>query len=208
VEHPVTELVYGVDLVREQLRVAAGHPMRVHGGALLPRGHAIECRITAEDPFDGFLPATGVIGFLRVPGGPGVRWDGGIETGTEVTAHYDPLLAKLIVWGETREVAIARMTRALRELMIVGVPTSQPFHLRVMEEPAFRRGEYDITYVERLGDALLAFDAPPDLARMLAVAGALLTDGRRGVPPVPRERSAASGPSPWLQAGWRDGMRE
>src|SRR5438034_4871210 len=95
VEHPVTELVYGVDLVREQLHVAAGGPIRVHGGVLQPRGHAIECRITAEDPFNGFLPATGVLQFLRVPAGPGVRWDGGVEAGNEVTLYYDPLLAKL-----------------------------------------------------------------------------------------------------------------
>src|SRR5437867_1303211 len=116
VEHPVTELVYGVDIVREQLRVTMGQPLRVHAGALQPRGHAIECRITAEDPVNDFLPATGVVRYLRVPGGPGVRWDGGIEEGNEVTLHYDPLIAKLIVWGETRVVALERMRRALREL--------------------------------------------------------------------------------------------
>src|SRR5229473_3137371 len=119
VEHPVTELVYGVDLVREQLRIAAGEPMRVRGGGgtLEPRGHAIECRITAEDPWNDFLPAAGVVQYLRVPGGPGVRWDGGIESGNEVTLYYDPLLAKLIVWGDTRATALQRMQRALRELV-------------------------------------------------------------------------------------------
>src|SRR5256885_6902240 len=124
VEHPVTELVYGVDLVREQLRIAGGQPMRVHGasgpgGQLHPRGHAIECRITAEDPFNDFLPATGVLQYLRVPSGPGIRWDAGIEAGNDVTLFYDPLLAKLITWGETREIAVQRMRRALRELVIV-----------------------------------------------------------------------------------------
>src|SRR5205814_5899968 len=114
VEHPVTELVYGVDIVREQLRIAAGKPMRVHAGTLHPRGHALECRITAEDPFNDFLPATGVVRSLAIPGGPGVRWDGGIEAGNEVTLYYDPLIAKLIVWGETRSVALERMRRALR----------------------------------------------------------------------------------------------
>src|SRR5881397_3094859 len=114
VEHPVTELVYGVDLVREQLRVAAGQPLRVHGGVLQPRGHAIECRITAEDPFNDFLPATGMIRYLQAPSGPGVRWDGGVEAGNEVTLYYDPLLAKLIVWGDTRAAALQRMRRACR----------------------------------------------------------------------------------------------
>ncbi|HEU5051002.1 MAG TPA: biotin carboxylase N-terminal domain-containing protein, partial [Gemmatimonadales bacterium] len=120
VEHPVTELVYGVDLVREQLRIAAGEPMRVHQGWLHPRGWAIECRITSEDPANGFLPSTGRIAYLRVPGGPGVRWDAGVEVGDEVTLFYDSLLAKLIVWAPDRERAIVRMRRALDELSIVG----------------------------------------------------------------------------------------
>ncbi len=111
VEHPVTELVYGVDIVREQLRVAQGHPLRVHAGALQPRGHAIECRITAEDPFNDFLPVTGVIRHLQPPSGPGVRWDGGVEAGNEVTLFYDSLLAKLIVWGGPRAGAAARDRR-------------------------------------------------------------------------------------------------
>ena len=112
VEHPVTELVYGVDLVREQLRIAGGEPMRIRGGVSLePRGHAIECRITAEDPANGFLPASGKVQYLRVPAGPGIRWDGGVEAGNDVTLFYDPLLAKLLAWGETREIAIRRITQ-------------------------------------------------------------------------------------------------
>ena len=114
VEHPVTELVYGVDIVREQLRVAQGQPLRVHAGALQPRGHALECRITAEDPFNSFLPATGVIRYLVTPSGPGVRWDGGIEAGNEVTLFYDPLLGKLIVWGDTRATALQRARHGQR----------------------------------------------------------------------------------------------
>src|SRR5439155_1233864 len=127
-----------------------------------------ECRITAEDPFNDFLPATGVVRYLRPPAGPGVRWDGGVEAGNEVTLFYDPLIAKLIAWGETREVALQRMRRALRELVIVGLPTSQAFHLRVMDEPRFRRGEVDSTYLERVGSELLAQQAPAELARPLA----------------------------------------
>src|SRR5262249_51249294 len=99
VEHPVTELVYGVDLVREQLGIAGGNPMRVASGWLTPRGWAIECRITSEDPANGFLPSTGRITYLRAPSGPGVRWESGVEVGNEVTLYYDSMLAKLIVWA-------------------------------------------------------------------------------------------------------------
>ncbi len=111
VEHPVTELVYGVDLVREQLRIAAGGPMRVPVGWLEPRGWALECRLTSEDPANGFLPSTGTVEHLRVPAGPGVRWDAGVEQGDEVTLFYDSLLAKLIVWAPNRLQAIERMAR-------------------------------------------------------------------------------------------------
>ena len=200
VEHPVTELVYGVDIVREQLRVAQGHPLRVHAGALQPRGHAIECRITAEDPFNDFLPATGVIRHLQPPSGPGVRWDGGVEAGNEVTLFYDPLLAKLIVWGDTRATALQRMRRALRELVIVGLPTSQSFHLRVMDDAEFQRGDVDVTYLERVGQRLLAAELAPELAQPLAIAAALLAEEQRtkaALPPQPAARPP-DGPSPWL----------
>jgi acetyl-CoA carboxylase biotin carboxylase subunit len=209
VEHPVTELVYGVDIVREQLRVAMGQPLRVHAGTLQPRGHAMECRITSEDPFNGFLPATGVLRYLRVPGGPGVRWDGGIEAGNEVTLHYDPLIAKLIVSGETRQVALERMRRALRELVIVGIPSSQAFHLRVMDDPEFQRGDVDITYLERAGDRLLAGGVRPDLARPLAVVAALLAEERRSTAGVPGSGVALSPrPSQWLVAARREALGE
>ena len=209
VEHPVTELVYGVDIVREQLRIAAGKPMRVHAGTLHPRGHALECRITAEDPFNDFLPATGILRYLRAPSGPGVRWDGGVEQGNEVTLFYDPLLAKLVVWGETRDIAIQRMRRALRELVIVGLPTSQAFHLRVMEEPAFQRGEIDVTYLERVGATLLARTPRAELVRPLAVVAALLTEEQRAAaaPPPPSAR-APDRPTAWVVEGLREGLRE
>src|SRR5881409_1558461 len=209
VEHPVTELVYGVDIVREQLRIAAGKPMRVHAGTLNPRGHAIECRITSEDPFNDFLPATGVLRYLRVPSGPGVRWDGGVEQGNEVTLFYDPLIAKLIVWGDTREIAIQRMRRALRELVIVGLPTSQAFQLRVMEEPTFQRGELDITYLERVGPALLAPEPRAEVVRPLAVVAALLAEEQRAaaVPPPLSDRPTVR-PSGWVDAAVREGLRE
>jgi acetyl-CoA carboxylase biotin carboxylase subunit len=210
VEHPVTELVYGVDLVREQLRIAAGQPMRVHVGGtpLHPRGHAIECRITAEDPFNDFLPATGVLQYLRVPSGPGIRWDAGVEAGNEVTLFYDPLLAKLIAWGETRESAIQRMQRALTELMIVGLPTSQPFHLRVMDDPDFQRGDIDITYLERAGARVLAAAPQPGLERAMAVAAALVADKDRDRPPPGGLTARLPQASSWTQAARLDALRE
>jgi len=207
VEHPVTELVYGVDIVREQLRVAMGQPLRVHAGTLQPRGHAIECRITAEDPFNDFLPATGVVSYLRVPGGPGVRWDGGIEAGNEVTLHYDPLIAKLIVWGETRAVALERMRRALRELTIVGIPSSQAFHLRVMDDPEFQRGDIDVTYLERAGARLQVAQPPAELTRPLAVVAALLADQQRAAaPPAAPSVRPPDRPSTWLLAARREAV--
>src|SRR6266513_5421343 len=215
VEHPVTELVYGVDLVREQLRIASGEPMRVRGGAtgLEPRGHGIECRITAEDPANGFLPAAGKVQYLRVPSGPGIRWDGGVEAGNDVTLYYDPLLAKLLAWGETREMAIRRMRRALRELVIVGLPTSQSFHLRVMGDPDFQRGEIDITYLERVGARLLEAAPPPDLVQAVAVAAAMLADERRSQPLAALGVTGSGGTlglttSAWIDAARREGLRQ
>ncbi len=207
VEHPVTELVYGVDLVREQLGIAAGRPMSLDQAALVPQGHAIECRITSEDPFQGFVPSTGRVAFLRVPTGPGVRWDAGIETGTDVGLSYDPLLAKLIVWAESRPSAIARMERALAELVIVGVQTSQPFHARVMRDPAFASGAYDIGFLEARGAELLARGAGDEELALAAVAAALAEDAARQVPRAAPPGARAAAASGWLQAARREGLR-
>jgi len=207
VEHPVTELVFGVDLVREQLRIAAGEPMRVHGGTLHPRGHAIECRITAEDPFNAFLPATGSLAYLRAPGGAGVRWDGGVEAGNEVTLHYDPLLGKLVVWAETRAAAIERMRCALRELVIVGLPTSQAFHLRVMDDPAFQRGDVDITYLDAVGAQLAAATPPAAYERAVAVTAAILAEERRMSAHPVASGVGGDGESAWLRAARREALR-
>jgi len=207
VEHPVTELVYGVDIVREQLRVAMGQPLRVHAGTLQPRGHAIECRITAEDPANDFMPATGVVQYLRIPGGPGVRWDGGIEEGNEITPYYDSLIAKLIVWGETRGVALERMRRALRELAIVGIPSSQAFHLRVMDDPEFQRGDIDITYLERAGARLLVGEPSPELLRPLAAVAALLAEQAAASAPTPPQPAGPTvRPSVWLATARREAI--
>ena len=149
VEHPVTELVTGVDLVKEQLRVAAGEPLRFAAEDVRPRGAAIECRISAEDPDNNFYPATGTISRLRIPEGPGVRFDGGIAQGYEVPIYYDPLIAKLVVWAEDRPLAIERMSRALGEFVLDGVATTIPFHRWVMASDVFRKGEFDTSFVEK-----------------------------------------------------------
>jgi acetyl-CoA carboxylase biotin carboxylase subunit len=150
VEHPVTEMVTGVDLVREQLRVAAGEKLGYEQSAIQWRGWAIEVRLNAEDPRNKFLPSTGTIKNLRMPGGPGVRLDLGLYRGMEVGVNYDPMLAKLIVWGETRAIAIARMRRALAELNIGGVKTGAPAALSVLEDARFQAGDFDTHFLETL----------------------------------------------------------
>ena len=198
VEHPVTEMVTGIDLVEWQFRVASGEPLPLGQHEIPLEGHAIECRITSESPFDGFLPAAGVIGELEVPGGPGVRWDGGIAPGTEAGLHYDPLLGKLVAHGADRRVAVRRMKRALGELRIGGVPTSTPLLGRIMEEPDFLAGRLSTAYLE---DHPALFDADPSAAdrEVLAVAAALLEHERRGGRAAPRIRSAARPLSAWAR---------
>jgi acetyl-CoA carboxylase biotin carboxylase subunit len=204
VEHPVTELVYGIDLVREQLRIAAGEPMRVHPGFLTPRGWAIECRITSEDPANGFLPSTGRIDYLGVPAGPGVRWDSGVEIGDEVTLHYDPMLAKLIVWAPDRRQALVRMIQALDELVVTGVATNQSFHRRLMADPEFQKGEIDIQFLERRPDLLIPASSPEGIVE-LAVAAALAEDqARQSRRPVAASNDAASD---WARQARREGLR-
>src|SRR5881227_2196605 len=182
VEHPVTELVTGIDIVQWQLLIAAGERLPFHQSDIVPRGWAMECRITSEDPANGFLPSTGRIKYLHLPSGPGVRWDGGIETGSEITLHYDPMLAKLIVWAPTRELAIERMHRALSELVIDGVETSRDFHLRVMEDDDFQRGEIEIQWLERRLSSLLDVQPSDETRRIAAIAAALLVDRERSAP--------------------------
>jgi acetyl-CoA carboxylase biotin carboxylase subunit len=214
VEHPVTELVTGIDLVQWQLRIAAGERLPFRQQDIVPHGWAIECRITSEDPANGFLPSTGRIGYLRVPAGPGVRWDGGVGVGSEVGLHYDPLLAKLIVWAPTRDTAIARMHRALLELTVDGVATSRDFHLRVMEDAEFRRGEIDIQWLERRLDSLIHVPPPSEGATVAAIAAMLLAERERGassggpaVLAVAQTDHAAVSQDEWVRVGRREGLR-
>ncbi|MDX1377734.1 MAG: acetyl-CoA carboxylase biotin carboxylase subunit [Anaerolineales bacterium] len=148
VEHPVTEMVTGIDIVKEQIRIARGRTLSYTQEDVNFNGHAIECRINAEDPYNGFLPSTGRITHSLLPTGPGVRVDTGVYPGFEITPFYDPMIAKLIVWGETRGQAILRMRRALEEYRIVGVRTNIPFHQTMMDSHRFMGGQYDTRFVE------------------------------------------------------------
>jgi acetyl-CoA/propionyl-CoA carboxylase biotin carboxyl carrier protein len=172
VEHPVTELVYGVDLVEQQLRVAAGEPLALAQDALVPRGHAVEARLYAEDPAAGFLPATGEVRAYLEPRGPGVRVDSGIRAGSVVGTAYDPMLAKVIAHGPDRATALARLDRALADFAIAGVTTNAAFTRALLARADVRAGEQDTGLLERvLAD--LTPEPPPDLvpAAMLAAAG-------------------------------------
>jgi acetyl-CoA carboxylase biotin carboxylase subunit len=147
VEHPVTEMVLGIDLVREQVRLASGEPLSLRQDDVRPRGTAIEFRIYAEDAEAGFLPQGGTVSRFDLPQGPGVRCDVGIRPGGSVPIHYDPLIGKIVVWGETREHALARSARALGECALSGVPCTLPFHRWLLEQPAFLSGAYDTAYL-------------------------------------------------------------
>lgn len=149
VEHPVTEMITNLDLVKEQIRIAAGEKLILRQEELRIEGHAIECRINAEDPTKGFLPQPGQIQFYHVPGGPGVRVDSSVYTGCVISPYYDSMVAKLIAWGKDREEAISRMQRALGEFEIYGVPTTIPFHLEVLQNPSFRAGEVTTSFIEK-----------------------------------------------------------
>ena len=211
VEHPVTELVTGLDLVQWQIRIAAGEALP-YRTPFTPRGWAIECRITSEDPTNGFLPSTGRITYLHVPTGPGVRWDSGVETGSDVGLFYDPMLAKLIVWGPTRSDAIARMHRALLELTIDGIETSREFHLRVMEDEEFRRGDIEIQWLERRLPSLLEQTPARRDIEIAAMAAALIAhhDRQHAVASpsaVSGPASGASGKTPPAQSAWAQTAR-
>jgi acetyl-CoA carboxylase, biotin carboxylase subunit len=155
VEHPVTELVTGLDLVREMVRVAQGEPLGFVQDDLTTRGAAIECRVYAEDPATGFLPSPGVIERLSVPAGPGVRDDGGAYQGCTISSFYDPLISKLSVWAPTRERAVARMRRALTEYVVTGIRTNLAFHERLFAHPEFAAGRYDTGFIDRYKHELL-----------------------------------------------------
>ncbi|RMI09216.1 MAG: acetyl-CoA carboxylase biotin carboxylase subunit [Calditrichaeota bacterium] len=208
VEHPVTEMVMGLDLVRLQIEIAAGKPLVLKQSDLIPRGHAIECRINAEDVFNGFVPSTGKITHLHYPQGPGVRVDSGVDAHSEISRYYDPLFAKLIVWAEDRPAAIRRMKRALEEFHISGVHTTIPFHRAVLEHPEFLAGTFSTTFVEQHWEAMqqaLQGDEE-ELAALVAVALTAATSRRKSTPSP--DGAPAPAVSPWKLRGLQEIMRK
>jgi acetyl-CoA carboxylase biotin carboxylase subunit len=184
-------MITGVDLVQWQIRLARGERLTLSPEQLVrPVGHAIECRVYAEDPGAGFLPSPGRITSLRLPSGPGIRDDGWAETGTDVPIFYDPLISKLIAWGENRPEAIARMRRALREYEIRGIQTSLPFFQWMMRQPAFLEAEFHTEFLDELlqrrGDEGFA-DVDPSIEEVAAIAACLTRDAE-----PPREESVHS----------------
>jgi acetyl-CoA carboxylase biotin carboxylase subunit len=203
VEHPVTELITGVDIVKEQLRIASGKKLSLEQKNINMSGSAIECRISAEDPENNFAPSTGKIVELIEPGGPGVRVESGIYEGFEVPIYYDPLIAKLLVWAPTRHEAITRMKRALREYRIRGIKTSIPFHLLVMDNPLFIAGNYDTTFIDRVVGKIEYKKKNYEIAAIAVAIGKLLKQERVTASTTKREL----GINPWKMAGRQAMMR-
>jgi len=203
VEHAVTEEVTGVDLVKAQVRIAQGEVLPFGQEDLAQRGHAIECRVYAEDPEAGFMPSPGRITALRTPDGPGVRDDSGVYEGWEVPVHYDPLISKLVVWAPTREDAIQRMRRAVSEYKVLGIRTTLPFFQRVLRHPAFVAGDIDTSFVETV-----SAEADPDRAGResvrLAVAAAAIRTFRERRTSRLRPSEDVAVRSAWWAAGLRE----
>lgn len=201
VEHPVTELRTGLDLVAEQLKIAAGQPLTLKQEDVTWTGHAIECRICAEDPSNDFFPSTGRITHLGPAQGPGMREDRGVGIGSEVSLFYDPLLAKVIAWAPDRVQAIARMVRALHEYEVTGVTTNIAVHLFVLQHPEFQAGEFDTGFIGRNFDPTTQAGLPADASVPAAVLAAWISHeqkgrGRMTVPPPP---------STGRPSGWKNG---
>jgi acetyl-CoA carboxylase, biotin carboxylase subunit len=205
VEHPVTEMVYGVDIVKEQLRIASGRRLRYHQKDIVPNGWAIECRIAAEDPYNNFLPSVGRVRTVSEPAGPGVRVESSIYEGFEVSLYYDPMLAKLIVWGESRGDAVMRMKRALREYRIVGLKTNIPFHMRVLENTNFIGGHFDTSFLDENMD--LISERRETYIEPAVAAAVLLAHQRRQKAIVIPSGSGQDGRNGWKAAGRKEQLR-
>lgn len=207
VEHPITELTTGVDLVKQQLLVASGEPLRFSQEDIFQRGHAIECRIYAEDPENGFLPSPGRILSIHEPSGPGTRTDSGIYSGFEVTRFYDPILSKLVVWGEDRETTRRRAASALSDYAILGIRTTVSFLLDLVNHPDFIAGKTHTDFIQKNMADWKESETKEDLD--LAIMAAAIHSYRESVTPRPTADTIKESPSPWLTLGrWRAGTRK
>lgn len=204
VEHPITEIVTGLDLVKEQIRIAAGEKLGLRQEDIVMRGAAIECRVYAEDPSNNFFPSPGKITMLRTPAGPGIRDDSGVYEGWTVPIDYDPLISKLVTWGATRDEAIERMKRALREYHIEGIKTNISFFLEILNHPEFRKADFDTGFIDRWLQNRKADAQLSDFDRDLAVLAAALFHSERSgaIPEIPQQTE-----SPWKIDGRRRSMR-
>jgi acetyl-CoA carboxylase biotin carboxylase subunit len=207
VEHPVTELVTGLDLVRMQIEIARGEPLAIAQHEIALRGHAIECRIYAEDPENGFCPSPGRITQLLQPAGPGIREDCGVYAGWEVPLDYDPMLSKLVAFAGTREAAIDRMLRALGEYVIGGIKSNVGLFRRILLDAEFRRGQVDTGYLERLleADRAVALTEIPE--EVVAIAAALFSIGTSRCAAGREAAEVAVRANRWSDAGRREGLR-
>ncbi len=200
VEHPISELVLGIDLVRMQLRLALTGDMKYTQDQIVVRGAAIEARILAEDPSNGFLPAAGKVSYVQEPDGPGIRVDSALFQGMEVTTDYDSLIAKLIVWGEDREAAIGRLTRALKEFQVSGVPTSKELLTKIISQDSFVHGKVDTTFLDTFKPRLA--ERSEALEKIAAIAAALAMHGEKKAP-----KQAAAQENNWRKTAWLEQMR-
>jgi acetyl-CoA carboxylase biotin carboxylase subunit len=218
VEHPITEMVSGIDLVQWQIRIARGEKLTIDSDtAIKPRGHAIECRIYAEDADAGFMPSPGHIAALRTPGGPGIRDDSGAEAGGDVPIFYDPMISKLIAWAEDRPQAIARMRRALAEYDVLGIKTTVPFFRWMFEQPDFIAGKFHTAYLDEIlrSRAGQPFTTADDERIEVAVIVAALAHIRRlqKDPAYPGKDAGAGSvlsdpPSAWKARARTEGLRD
>jgi len=202
VEHPVTEMITGVDIVKEMLRIAGGRKLRYAQENIQLNGWAIECRIMAEDPYRDFMPSIGKITGLWEPTGHGVRLESGVYPGMEVNPYYDSLIAKLVVWGDTRGEAILRMRRALTEYRIIGIKTTVPFHIQIMNSTRYQGGQFDTNFLEQ--HFTLDESLRPDQVKVAAIAATLLAHQQNQQALLLQQR----GSSPWKLAGRRRGLRQ
>ncbi|MCZ7624640.1 MAG: acetyl-CoA carboxylase biotin carboxylase subunit [Candidatus Methylomirabilota bacterium] len=205
VEHPITEMVTGFDLVKEQIRIAVGEALSVRQDEIRLHGHAIECRIYAEDPFNNFIPSPGRIRALRTPGGPGLRIESAIYEGCDVPIHYDPMIAKLIAWGSDRREAIGRLRRALAEYVILGVKTNIPFHRQVLELPQFVTSQINTEFLESWLAKGLSTETGA-FAEIALIAGALYLHTKRRTAPSPVSQGGQRDSS-WKLAARQDALR-